>query len=46
MTVITASQGKTLEIPASSLDIEIEFSINEHLNAAHIAYTYRLGGGD
>ncbi len=40
------SEGKTLEIPASSLDIEIEFSINEHLNAAHIAYTYRLGGGD
>lgn len=40
------TRGSKLRIPSSCLDLEIEFSINEHLNAPHTAYTYRLGDGD
>lgn len=38
--------GQTLEIKPSSSSLEIEFSSNEHIDAGHITYAYRMSGSN
>ncbi len=38
------AKGKAVVLNPSDRDIEIEFSTNDHINAPHIAYAYRLSG--